>query len=152
MAILASEKFIENVTDIIHKDTQQHENHIDLTVAEVHRVTGAGSLDFGGSEFNASDTEKLHPEKQKPDDDYGWWKLNQGTYRIILNETLATDTNGAGIISPHPHARQAGLISNTFIVSPSESGGKISIHISVPKAECNIKENARIATLHMFGG
>lgn len=64
MKFLQAEKLSESISGIIHEDTQLHADHIDLTVAEVHRITGAGSLDFGGSEFKPATTEKLDPKKQ----------------------------------------------------------------------------------------
>jgi len=149
MAFLASEDFIENITGIIHKGTQQHDQHCDLTVSEVHRITGAGSLDFGGSEFRPATIEKITPKKQKPDDDYGWWDLGKGPYKIIFNETV-DDLPGTGIISPHDHAKQSGLISDTFLISPNENKDKLSMNVTVSEAGCHIKENARIASLHVL--
>jgi hypothetical protein len=149
MAFLASEDFIDYISGIIHKGTQQHDQHLDLTVAEVHRITGVGSLDFGGSEFKPASIEKMTPIKQKPDDDYGWWKLGQGTYKIIFNETV-DELPGKGIISPHDHTRQSGLISDTFLISTNENHDTLSMNVTVSEAGCHIKENARIASLHVL--
>jgi|AntRauTorckE6833_2_1112554.scaffolds.fasta_scaffold31678_2 hypothetical protein len=138
-----------SVTNIIHAGTQQHENHFDLTVAEVHKFTKAGSLDFGGSEFKAADVEKVKRKKMDQDDKYGWWKLEQGTYKIIFNEGLK-DQKYSAVISAHEHARAAGLILSTTIISPDDDTGHLSTNVTVPVAGCNIKENARIATLRMM--
>lgn len=150
MSFLSSDKLLKRVSNIIHVDTQQHQSHIDLTVAEVHKINGAGSLDFGGSEFKPATTEKISPEKHKPNADYGWWKLKQGPYKIIFNEQLELDENATALISPHLHAREAGLISDSFLIHSEENLNKISINITVSEAGCNIKENARIATLRIL--
>jgi hypothetical protein len=150
MSFLVFEDLKQEISDIIHEDTQQHGNHIDLTVKEVFRVTGAGSLDFGGSEFNPATSEKITPEKQKQDDDYGWWKLGQGPYKIIFNETLNLKEDHTAIISPHTHARKAGLISDSFIIPSGENEDDLSMNITISEAGCNIKENARIAELRIL--
>ena len=150
MSFLAFDELKKQISNIVYEDTQRHNNHIDLTVGEVHRINGAGSLDFGGSEFKPATTEKLKPEKQKPDDDYGWWKLQQGPYKIIFNEELKLNEGHSALISAHPHAREAGIISDSYTISEDNSGD-FSITVTVSEAGCNIKENARIAELRVFG-
>ncbi len=150
MSFLSSGDLLQHVSNVIHEDTQRHQDHIDLTVAEVHKINGAGSLDFGGSEFKPATTEKIIPQKQKPNAEYGWWKLKQGPYKIIFNEQLEFDENTSVLVSPHSHAREAGLISDSFLVNSEESTKKLSMNITVSEAGCNIKENARIATLRML--
>lgn len=151
MSFLAFDELKKKVANLIHEDTQRHDHHMDLTVAEVHRINGAGSLDFGGSEFKPATTQKLNPEKQKVDDDYGWWKLQQGPYRIIFNESVDFEDDSAALISAHPHARQAGLIADSYVISDNSSDA-LSLNVTVSEAGCNIKENARIAELRNISG
>lgn len=150
MSFLSSDDLLKQISNIIHEDTQLYQSHIDLTVAEVHKVNGAGSLDFGGSEFKPATTEKIAPEKQKPNADYGWWKLKQGPYKIIFNEQVNLEKNTSALISSQDHAREAGLISNSFLIHGEEKSDKLSINITVSEAGCNIKENARIAELRIL--
>ncbi|MAO65276.1 MAG: hypothetical protein CL666_09780 [Balneola sp.] len=150
MQFLTTENISELISGIIHEDTQLHTDHIDLTVAEIHRITGAGSLDFGGSEFKPATTEKLEPKQRKPEDDYGWWKLGRGPYKIIFNETLELDENAKAIISPHAHAREAGLVTNTNVISSGANEEELAINVTVSEAGCNIKENARVAAMYIL--
>lgn len=151
MDFLTSDKLLEQVSNIIHKETQEHTDHVDLTVAEVHRITGAGSLDFGGSEFKPATTGKLTPEKQKPEDDYGWWKLGHGPYKIIFNEGLDLSEKTSVLITPHQHASEAELVANSYMLSEDESDlDRLSLNVTVSEAGCNIKENARIAELRIL--
>ncbi|HET8865788.1 MAG TPA: hypothetical protein VFM80_08815 [Gracilimonas sp.] len=151
MAFLISDKLIEQVSNIIHRETQKHPDHLDLTVAEVHRITGAGSLDFGGSEFKPAATEKLTPEKQKTEDDYGWWKLGHGPYKIISNERVDLPEKSSALITPHQHASKAGLVANSYLLSADESNpDRLSMNVTVSEAGCNIKENARVAELRIL--
>lgn len=147
MELLTSEDISDHITNIIHAGTQQHERCMDLTVDRVEQMTEPGSLDFGGSEFEAAGTEPISPEKKNADDDYGWWRLESGTYRVTCNEQLSTDEETLALITPHEHAREAGMMINTQVV---QSSGAISLTVHVPSAGINIKENARVATAHLF--
>lgn len=151
MTFLPLENWFENINNIVYADTQQHKHHIDLTVNEIHKITGAGALDFGGSEFKPATTEKLKPRKQKTDDDYGWWKLTQGPYKIIFNESLTDLGDEVVLISPHPHLRDSGVVADTYLIGADEKSGSFSINITVSEAGCDIKENARIAEMRMLG-
>lgn len=137
------------INGIVHQDTQQHENHFDLTVKEIHAFTEAGSLDFGGSEFQSAEKRLIESQKKNDADDYGWWHLQGGSYQATLNETVTNLNGSAGLISLHPHARQSGLLANTAILHEPASD-PVTINFQVPKAGCNIKENARLAVFYLI--
>lgn len=150
MKLLESEEILEQTSDVIHKDTQLHDQHIDLTVAEVHQLTDAGSLDFGGSEFTPAGTEPIEPEKKNPDDKYGWWNLKIDTYKALFNESVEVPDDMIAVITPHIHAEKSGIIINTLYISAEDDLDDLSMYFHVPVAGCNIKENARIATLRFL--
>lgn len=150
MFLLQSDELLSHVDAIIHRETQQHKTHIDLTAAEILRHTGPGSLDFGGSEFEKSETNPLSPKKQDPGDDYGWWALNPGIYKARFNEEIKLVDDALLAISPHPHLREAGVIANTHFVSSDMENPEMSLNFHVPATGCNIKENARIAVLYIL--
>lgn len=150
MKLLSSDEILELTGNIIHEDTQLHENHLDLTVAEVHQMAGAGSLDFGGSEFTPAESELIDPKKRTPNDSYGWWDLKIDTYKAVFNESVQIPENTIAVITPHSHAEKAGIIINTLYISPEDNIDDLSIYFHVPVAGCKIKENARIATLRFL--
>lgn len=152
MFLLKSEEILEHLSNLIHRDTQQQKLHIDLTVAEIHRITKAGSLDFGGSEFEPVQSVRLEPEKKSPNDDYGWWQLSKGTYRAMFNETLEIPEEIISVVSLHDHALGAGLIGSNRLITGQEKISRITLNFVVPEAGCNIKENARFSMLHMLKG
>ena len=149
MHLLKTEEIFKSVSDIIHKETQQHENHLDLTVSEIYSFTGPGSLDFGGSEFQPAKTEMIKPEKDDPKHDYGWWKLTGGIYKAVFNEKINQLDQATPVISLHEHAKKAGIIGNEGFVS-EEDTSRLSINFIVPETGCNIKENARMAALYVL--
>jgi deoxycytidine triphosphate deaminase len=147
MKLLPSDKILELTDNIIHEDTQLHEQHIDLTVAEIHRLTGAGSMDFGGSEFTPAKSELIDPKKINPNDSYGWWDLKIDTYKAVFNESVEVPENIIAVMTPHIHAEKSGIIINTLYLSAEDDLEDPSMYFHVPVAGCKIKENARIATL-----
>lgn len=149
MFFLKSDELRNHVQSIIHKDAQQHETHFDLTVDTIHKFTNAGSLDFGGSEYEASETKLIEPQRNEGDD-YGWWNLPQGHYQATMNETVKDVEDTIAFISLHPHSRDAGIIANTAISPNQQNGNSIILNFIVPETGCNIKENARFAVLYLL--
>lgn len=150
MILLKSNELINHLESIIHQETQQHKNHFDLTVSSVHQFTEAGSLDFGGSEFQAAEKRLINPQKKNEGDDYGWWHLSKGTYQATMNETIEEFEDTIALVAPHQHTQKAGIISNFHILSSNEEGQAVTINFSVPETGCNIKENARFAVLYLL--
>ncbi|CAN5414701.1 hypothetical protein BH23BAC3_BH23BAC3_34540 [soil metagenome] len=151
MSLLPTEKISGIYETLIHQDTQQHHLHTDLTMAEIFNITSAGSLDFGGSEFEPAETELINPEKKNPDDEYGWWKLDSGTYRAQFNEKAVLPEYKLGVLLPHQHTDQAGLIMNSRLIFRYESSnGELQTTFHVPNSGTAIKENARIASLFIL--
>ncbi|TYP95127.1 hypothetical protein LX73_0422 [Fodinibius salinus] len=150
MHFITSDELTKYIDSFIHQDTQQHEDHFDLTVSSISVLTQKGALDFGGSEFEAAQEETIIPQKRNDDDDYGWWELSEGMYNAVMNEELNTSKQAAPLLSLHPHARKAGLIANTSIIKNNSANKRIEITFKVPKSGCSIKENARLATLYLL--
>jgi hypothetical protein len=151
MKLLDTSTAADLIHNIIHKDTQQHETHIDLTAQSIHRISDAGQLDFGGSEFRPASTETVTPGKKHPEDDYGWWHLPQGNFQVIFNESIGFNGKQLGIIMPHQHALKAGITAGTQLITPDMTQeDDLVFPLQVPQAGCHIKENARIASLLLF--
>lgn len=149
MPISDSDHVADKTTDLLHLDTQEFPFGIDLTVAEIHQLTGPGSLDFGGSEFAEAPSELLEPVKRNPDDDYGWWPLEQGTYLIRYNEGVELDEDEIGLVQAHPRLMRAGAHHPSFTVYGEEND--LYTLLSVGTSGCNIKENSRVSRLLILG-
>lgn len=147
MTFLKSSEFMNNIESVIHQETQEHKTHFDLTVSEIYQFTEAGSLDFGGSEFKPAKKRLLETQRNEGDK-YGWWHLRKGTYQAVMNENITQMDKKIAILSPHPHTQQAGILFNTSLLTNTEANDSIAINFRVPKAGCNIKENARFACVH----
>ena len=148
MTLRDKEQVAERLEGLLHLDTQGFPLGVDLTVAEVHRITGGGKLDFGGSEFETARTEKLTPEKADPEDDYGWWHLEAGTYLICYNERLTLTEGELALILPHERLLQAGASHGA---SSATGGTGLETLLSISEQGCSIKENARVSRLVVLG-
>ena len=129
--------------DLVHLDTQRAAVGLDLTVAAVYRVTGPGSLDFGGSEEEAADREEVLPRRRRTDDAYGWWELRAGRYVIRYNESLELADGQIAQILPLERLLRAGSHHPTFVVDgPRET---LETLLVVGEAGCDLKENCRMS-------
>ena len=145
MSFADKEHVAERTTDLLHLDTQGFPFGVDLTVAEVHRLVGRGSLDFGGSEFAEAPTEKIEPVKRDADDDYGWWALEQGTYLVRYNEGIDLEDDEVALIQPHPRLMRAGAHHPSFPAFGTEDD--LVTVLSVGRGGCDLKENCRVSRL-----
>lgn len=145
MDILKGKDLASFVTGLISEKHQTSSSSIDLTVSKVSRVAKGGSLDFGGSEEEASLTEEVKPVKRQDEDKYAWWTLSDGEYMIEFNERIDVPEGFLFLLKPHQRTLNAGGTHPTMIYAGGEKVEKIPL--TVGKGGINIKENARISSL-----
>lgn len=129
------------VDGLVHEPTQTEGPGLDLTLAAVHRITGRGEIDFGGGEFSPAAERRIEPETREPDDEYGWWALPAGRYRLTYNEALA-DEAGVVLLQPRVALAEQGVTHPTLRV---ESLPRVPL--SVGEGGVALKENARVSTI-----
>lgn len=135
------------VEDAPHLETQLQPNGVDLTAAEIHAFRGPGKLDFSNDEREIPGTHALEPEKQDASDEYGWWALEHGTYKIVCNETLNIPADLVGIGFPRSSLlRMGAMIQNAFWDGGYSGQGAFLLKVENP-AGIHIKENARVNQL-----
>ena len=135
----------DRVRDPVHLETQRATGGLDLTVEEIARVTGPGQLDFGGSEFEPADCATLEPELAAPEDDYGWWRLEPGSYLALYNESLEPGEDEIALIQPLPRLLRAGASHAGFVAS--EDRDPLVALLEIGPGGCHLKENCRISRL-----
>ena len=149
MEIWSADQIQKTISGLIHPPKQIHGEGIDLTVKELSKFSGPGALDFGGSEYKPATLERIMPEKQKPEDEYGWWNLNSGDYLIKYNELINFPEGTAGIIFPHLRLIQGGGSHPACVIYSVDE--QSSILLQVGSQGLLIKENARVSTLIILG-
>lgn len=133
------------VNNYIDLETQLQPNGFDVTVAEIHSFSGRGSLDFSNSERSIPETEKVRPElKNELKDEYGWWQLDPGAYKVVMNEEVNIPDNIIGIAFPRSSLLRMGASTeNAFWDAGYSGGGEFMLDVRNPEG-VEIKENARI--------
>lgn len=135
------------ITEYIHLDTQLQPNGFDVTVDEIHAFTGPGRLDFSNEERQIPETGPLPTEKRDSDDEYGWWRLEPGAYKVVMNECVNIPNDLVGIALPRSSLLRMGAYTqNAFWDGGYEGGGAFLLRIRNPEG-VEIKENARINQL-----
>ena len=145
MRLLSPERAAERIEHLVHFDTQRTSTGLDLTVGAVHRLTGAGQLDFGGGEYEAAAIEPMPPEKYRPDDAYGWWELRPGVYLVQYNEHVAPGEDEVAFVFPHERLLKAGARHPAFRVD--EARRPLEAILVVGERGLRLKENSRLSTL-----
>lgn len=145
MILLTANEIADRTESLVHADTQLADHGLDLTVGAIHTLTGAGRLDFGGSEFERAPREELERELASQDDDYGWWHLESGAYMVLYNERVRLEAGEVARVESLPRLLEAGAshASFSFTGSPDE----LSSLLFVSPGGCHLKENCRISRL-----
>ncbi|MFB6190121.1 MAG: deoxyuridine 5'-triphosphate nucleotidohydrolase, partial [Candidatus Nanohaloarchaea archaeon] len=105
-----------------HLETQLGPNGFDVTVDEVHRYRAGGKLDFSNDEREVPETEPVQPEKKDKDDDYGWWELGPGAYKIVMNERVDIPEDLVGIAFPRSSLLRMGATINNGVWDSGYTG------------------------------
>jgi hypothetical protein len=131
---------VEDIDDIVREETQHTDEGFDLTVADVYVVEEAGRVDFGGGELEEATLSPVETEKRSPDDDYGWWNLDAGTYVVEHNESL--NVNEPVTVRTRTAVLERGTYHPTVQVTELPR-----LPLTVGGEGLRVKENARISTV-----
>lgn len=144
-AMLSADAIAQQLEGLVHLDTQRAVDGIDLTVNAVYRITGTGQLDFGGGEFKSVPREEMSPTLADPDDDYGWWTLEEGAYIVEYNERLTLTDGQRAQVSPLERTLLAGAHHGAFGLD--EGRDPLETLLVVSRMGCDLKENCRLSRL-----
>jgi dUTP pyrophosphatase len=135
------------VTGYIDLDTQVTPNGFDLTVDSVSSFNSAGALDFSNKERVLPDCPEIPPKKQKPEDKFGWWHLEKGTYKAKTNETVNLPNDLIAIAFPRTSLLRMGAYTHHGVWDAGFNGkGEFILVVENPQG-LKLKQNARIAQL-----
>lgn len=130
------------VRNMIHEETQLHDEKVDLTVSKIYKIASPGRIDFGGGELKNCTKDPYPTEKRDEEDKYRWWNLKEGQYLIEYNEKLEDLENREALIQTRGEVLSQGVFHPTLRVSELQE-----IPISICNGGIKIKENARVSTI-----
>ena len=130
--------------EIVHLDTQLTPNGFDMTVATISSFDSPGELDFSNSERVLPKCTELEPQKRNEDDDYGWWELAPGIYKVKSNERFNMPNDLIALAFPRSSLLRMGAVTHTGVWEAGFRGkAEFALIVENSNGIC-IKENARI--------
>ncbi len=132
---------IEHYIDL---DKQLTPNGFDFTASEIHRFKDSGKLDFSNGERDIPETEKIEPVKVNEDDEYGWWKLESGVYKIKTNEVVDLPEDVIAFAYPRSSLLRMGCTIENGVWDAGFRGQSEFMLLVENDEGVEIKENARV--------
>lgn len=130
-----------------HLETQIQPNGFDITVDKIFRFSGAGKLDFSNSEREISGCEEIEPEKKDEDDEYGWWALEKGAYKVRTNERFRIPKDIIALAFPRSSLLRMGVHVEHGVWDAGFQGKAEFLLVVHNEKGIEIKENSRISQL-----
>jgi len=131
------------VSEYIDIETQLQPHGLDITVREVHRLQGAGRVDFNNSGRRIPESSPLAWSGE-------WLHLDGGAYKVLFNEVLNIPTNMAALGRPRSSLLRCGVSLHTAVWDAGYRGrSEALLHVLNP-AGFDLKRNARILQLVFF--
>ena len=135
------------IQDYIDLETQLTPQGFDLTAGEIYRFKGHGSLDFSNSEREIPETEKVEPVKKDEEDDYGWWQLEPGAYKVVMNETVDIPEHLTAFAYPMSSLLRMGCSIENAVWDAGYTGTGSFLLVVENDQGVDIKQNARVNQL-----
>ena len=140
-------KLIEEYIDL---DTQLTPNGFDLTAQEVFEFTEAGSVDFSNKERVVPPCTSIVPQKINPGDNFGWWRLSQGTYKVRTNEIVNLPNDLTACAFPRSSLLRVGAFVQNGVWDAGFCGRSEFVLVVGNPEGLKLKQNARIIQLIFF--
>ena len=137
----------ELISNFIDLETQLQPAGFDVTVKEIHRFKDSGKLDFSNDEREIPESKKVEAVRKDENDDYGWWKLEKGVYKVVMNEKVDIPENLSGYAFPRSSLLRMGCTIDNAVWDAGYTGtGSFLLTVNNEKG-VEIKENARVNQL-----
>ena len=143
-ALIEKESLIENYMNL---EKQLTPNGFDLTVAQVFSFSAAGALDFSNKERVIPETKEILPEKQNPEDKFGWWELAKGAYKVKTNETVNMPDNLIAVAFTRTSLLRMGVFTQNGVWDAGFKGKSEFVLVVDNPFGMRLKQNARVAQL-----
>lgn len=138
---------INLIEKYIDLETQLTPNGFDLTCAGISSFEVSGALDFSNKERKIPEGKEVLPQKENPQDKFGWWKLSKGAYKIKTNEIVNLPDNLIALAFSRTSLLRMGAFTQHGVWDAGFKGkGEFVLVVENPSG-IRIKENARVAQL-----
>lgn len=139
------------ISGYINLATQLTPNGFDLTAGEVFSFDSPGCIDFSNKERVVPSQKPVAPEKKNEQDEYGWWHLLPGAYKVKTNETVNLPGDLIAFAFSRTSLLRVGAFTQHGVWDAGFRGkGEFLLVVQNPKG-LRLKQNARVAQLVFMG-
>jgi dUTP pyrophosphatase len=133
------------LTGLLDVDQQVQPNGVDLTLREIARYEGGGTI-------GVSNTHRVLPELVPvPFDEDGWVDLAPGVYHIVYNEIVNIPETLMALGRPRSSLNRCGVTINTAVWDAGYNGRSTSMLVVANPGGFRVQRDARVMQLVFFG-
>jgi dUTP pyrophosphatase len=133
------------VTGLVDPENQIQPNGIDLTLREVARHSGQGSIGVDSADRALPELEPLTFDAD------GWLTLEPGIYHIIYNEVVDIPVSLMALGRPRSSLARCGVSIVTAVWDAGYNGRSTSMLVVENPAGFRVQKDARVMQLVFFG-
>jgi len=142
--LIKENNLIGNYCDL---DIQLTPNGFDLTAAKIFEFSAAGAMDFSNKKRKIPECRELVPQKEKPEDKFGWWTLKPGIYKVVTNEIVKLPLDLIGLAFSRSSLLRMGAWTQTGVWDAGFQGiSEFVLAVHNPRG-MKLKQNARVVQL-----
>lgn len=133
------------ITEYLDLDNQIQPNGIDLTLREVARHNGQGSIGLESADRVLPELENLEFDAD------GWLTLEPGIYHILYNEVVDIPVSLMALGRPRSSLARCGVSIVTAVWDAGYNGRSTSMLVVSNPAGFRVQQNSRVMQLVFFG-
>lgn len=133
------------LSEYVDLESQLQPNGVDVTLREVSRFVGAGTVGE-----RSEDRELPELEALRFDDD-GWIRLDPGVYHIVYNEIVDIPASLMALGRPRSSLGRGGVTIHTAVWDAGYRGRSTSLLAVLNMDGFRVQRNARVMQLVFFG-
>lgn len=133
------------LSDYVDLETQLQPNGFDVTLREVCRFTGAGTIGADAGDRTLPELESLSFDED------GWISLAPGVYHIVYNEIVDIPSSLMALGRPRSSLGRSGVTIHTSVWDAGYRGRSTSLLAVMNPDGFRVQCNARVMQLVFFG-
>lgn len=142
--LIQEKNLIEGHFDL---DVQLTPNGFDLTAGSIFEFDQSGALDFSNKERVVPEGREIIPQKENPQDKFGWWRLERGAYKIITNEKVSLPKDLIALAFSRTSLLRMGAFTQHGVWDAGFKGRSEFVLVIENPSGIRLKQNARVAQL-----
>ena len=145
--LISTKRLIEGAIDV---ETQLTPNGMDLTVGRIFSFAAPGAVDFSNKERVVPEGVECAVQKKDPADQFGWWDLSKGAYKVRTNEVVNLPNDVIAFAFTRTTLLRVGAFTQNGVWDAGFSGRSEFLLVVENPCGIQLKQNARVIQLIFF--